>query len=63
MKKLILVIVLAAAFFAGYYLGNQPDSPDLLGWARNGYSRAAQAAQQLASALRGGTDAAPHPAR
>jgi hypothetical protein len=51
MKTLILLIVLAAAFLGGYYLGHQPDSPDIFGQAQKVYQRVSAAGQQFAAAL------------
>ena len=35
MRKLFMLVLLTAAFLAGFYLGRKPDSPDIMGTARN----------------------------
>lgn len=32
MKKILLLVILAATFLVGYELGRSPDSPDIIGW-------------------------------
>ena len=41
-KKLFVLMVLAATFFGGYYLGREPGSPDIFAAVRDGYEKAAQ---------------------
>ena len=38
--RLILLILLSAAFLGGYYLGQQPNSPDIFGAAAKVYAKA-----------------------
>ena len=51
MKKLIFIVLLAAAFVGGYHLGRQPGSPDIVGWGRDVYDQASGAGQHVAAAL------------
>ena len=39
MRKLILLILLAAVFLGGYFLGHAPDSPDIFAWAQDAYEK------------------------
>jgi len=39
MKRLLISMLLAGAFLGGYYLGHEPDSPDIFGWAKKTYAR------------------------
>ncbi len=41
-KKLFVLMVLAATFLGGYYLGREPGSPDIFAAVRDGYEKAAQ---------------------
>lgn len=56
MTKLILLILLAASFLGGYYLGRKPGSPDVIGWCRQTCQRSADTATHVAAVLR---DASP----
>ena len=51
MKTLILLALLAAAFLAGYYFGQQPDSPDVFGWAQTTWQRLTDAGRQAGQAV------------
>ena len=53
MKKLFVLILLAAAFLAGYYYGHQPNSPDIFGKAQAYYRQASDAGQQLMAVVNG----------
>ena len=52
-KKLFILILLAAAFVGGYYCGRQPDSPDIIGKAQAYYKQASEAGQQLMAVVNG----------
>ncbi len=47
MKKLIALILLSSAFLGGYYLGHQPDSPDIFGWAGDAYHKVDQTTAEI----------------
>ena len=49
MRKLFLGLVLSVTFLAGYYLGRCPDSPDIIGLARDKYQTLARTSKQLAA--------------
>ena len=49
MRKLFLGLILSATFLAGYYLGRCPDSPDIIGVARQKYHRLARTSKRLAA--------------
>lgn len=51
MKRLLLLILLSGAFLGGYYLGRQPNSPDIFAWAQKTYHQAADVGHQLSAAL------------
>ena len=51
MKTMILLILLGAAFLGGYYLGQQPDSPDIFGWASKTYHQVSAAGREVTAAL------------
>jgi len=52
-KKLFILILLAAAFVGGYYCGRQPNSPDIFGKAQVYYRQASEAGQQLMAVVNG----------
>ena len=52
MKKLLLLILLTGAFLGGYYLGRQPNSPDIFAWAQNTYNQAVDVGHQLSAAVK-----------
>ena len=47
MKSLIAMILLSGTFLGGYYLGQQPEAPDIFGWARTAFRVAGQAGESL----------------
>jgi len=49
MRKLFLGLVLSVTFLAGYYLGRCPDSPDIIGLARDKYQTLAHTGKRLAT--------------
>jgi hypothetical protein len=51
MKKVIILTLLLGAFLGGYYLGHQPNSPDVFGWADKVYHRVVDAGKQVVSAV------------
>lgn len=51
MKTIFLLIVLTAAFLGGYYLGQQPDSPDIFGMAGKAYRQASDIGHQVSAAV------------
>ena len=51
MKKVILLALLLGAFLGGYYLGQQPNSPDVFGWADTVYHRVVDAGEQVVLAV------------
>lgn len=52
MRKLILLILLAASFLGGYYLGRRPGSPDVIRWCRQACRQSADTAVHVAAVLR-----------
>ena len=42
--RLIRLIIMMAVFVGGYYLGRQPNSPDIIAWGRAACQRISQAA-------------------
>ncbi|MDY6914319.1 MAG: hypothetical protein SVT52_07685 [Planctomycetota bacterium] len=48
MRRLILLILLVAAFLGGYHLGRRPNSPDIFARANSLSDKAQQAGQRLA---------------
>jgi len=46
MRLLILLVLLAAVFFGGYYAGRQPGSPDVFGWMNKGRQMVSDAVGQ-----------------
>lgn len=51
MRRLFLGLILSVTFLAGYYLGRCPDSPDIIGLARQKYHSLARTGKQLAARL------------
>lgn len=47
MRRLITTFLLLVAFLGGYYLGRQPESPDIFAWARGAYHQVDQATQEI----------------
>ena len=62
-KRLILLVLLAATFLGGYYLGHRPGSPDIFAHAQDAYGEAGEVGGQLWDWANGrphaGADAAP----
>ncbi len=52
MKRLLIAMIVLAAFLGGYELGRRPGSPDVIGWVRRAFDSAADTGRQLASAFR-----------
>jgi hypothetical protein len=50
MKLLLLAMMLGGAFFGGYCAGRQPDSPDILGIARDNYQKVSDTCAKLKEA-------------
>jgi len=48
MKRLLGVVLLAAAFLGGYHLGRMPGSPDVIGTAREVFQEAAGVVEEVA---------------
>ena len=46
-KRLFLLSMLGGTFLGGYYLGHQPDSPDIFAMAQKGYEKVAGAGDML----------------
>jgi len=51
LKKLIIIILLSAAFLGGYYLGNKPGAPDIFKHARENYQQAANTSEKLTAII------------
>ena len=49
-KRMFILIVLAATFLSGYYLGHLPGSPDIFAAAQDGYQRAGDIGKALQAA-------------
>ena len=56
MRKLLTLILMAAAFFGGYHFGHQPGSPDLGPFAQDCYAKAESAYHQVATLVKTGSD-------
>lgn len=52
-RRTFILMILAATFLSGYYLGMQPGSPDVFAAARDGYKRAGEIGQTLKAATDG----------
>ena len=50
-KKLFILMLLSGAFLGGYYLGYQPDSPDIFAWAKDTYNQANDAGSKLSAIM------------
>jgi hypothetical protein len=50
MRLTILFILLLGAFLGGYYSGQQPNSPDVFGWAQGAYESVCDLSDQIAEA-------------
>ena len=56
MRRLILLILLVAAFGGGYHLGRQPNSPDIFARANGLSGKVQQAGQRLAAMIQAGNN-------
>ncbi len=52
MKRLLILILICGVFFAGYYVGHLPGSPDLAPTAGACYAKTAEAYQRAADWLK-----------
>jgi len=55
-KKLIVTLMLAVAFLAGYYLGQRPGSPDIFSWGTQKVTEITDVGQKVGSAVAQGTN-------
>ena len=53
MRRLLAIILSVGVFLGGYYLGQQPGSPDIFGWAQKNYPVVAAAIEGVAQSLSG----------
>jgi len=47
MKLFLLMLFCPPCFLGGYYCGHLPNSPDIIGWARDRYDQCVQAKRQV----------------
>ena len=47
MRRLITTFLLLVTFLGGYYLGRQPESPDIFAWARGACHQVDQTTQEI----------------
>jgi hypothetical protein len=53
MKKLIVLILMAATFLGGYHLGRQPNSPDVIGQLQAAWDQAVKLGGEVAAMVDG----------
>jgi len=51
MRRLLVFLLLAAAFVGGYHVGRQPGSPDIIGWAQDAYPHVVEAGRDVVQAV------------
>ena len=51
MRKIITLTLLAVAFLGGYYLGHQPESPDIFTWAEETYAQLSKPDNQVVAGV------------
>lgn len=56
MRKLLTIILMAAAFLGGYHVGHQPGSPDLGPFAQDCYAKAGSAYHHIEALARTGSE-------